>query len=46
MLSHEAEQERINNQSIAEWISEFSGEPIKEEKIENGNNDDNYGVEF
>ena len=40
-------QERIINQSIEEWISEFAGEPVKEpEKVTSGATDDNFGVEF
>lgn len=46
MNDHEKEQERIKNQSIAEWISEYSGEPVKEEEIENGETEKNYGVDF
>lgn len=41
------EQERIKNQTIEEWISEYSGEPVKEpEKASINNIDDNFGVEF
>lgn len=46
MLNHKEEQERIKNQTVAEWISEYSCEPIKEEIVQNGQIDDNYGVDF